>query len=350
MIAMETLTLLEQLCQCYGVSGDEGEATATARKVCNKLGDCSVTPHGSLVCKIREAKPGQPHLMLNAHIDEIGMIVTAIDDKGFLKVAKCGGVDRRLLMASPVKVHTGKEVFHGVIGSIPPHLQTGDKKNPKIEEAYIDVGFTKKQAEEMIPLGSRVSFEGPFTKLEGGLVSSKALDDRCGCVAVILAAEQMKAAGGDYGLTLMLSTQEETGGPGAKTAAFASRPTECIVVDVTFGTTPEIEEHHCGKLKAGPMIGKGAILDRKLSNRLEQAAKEKQIPYQIEVMGSHTGTDADGIVTAAEGIPCASIGIPLRYMHTPVEVISVEDVENTVKLIAAYGETAYRQAKEKKEK
>lgn len=344
---METIQMLKTLCQANGVAGGEEKALEAAEEICKGLGKCSRTVHKSLVCEVMPAQEGRPHLLLDAHIDEIGLTVTHIEDNGFLRVAQCGGVDRRLVMASPVVVHSEKGDFPGVIGSVPPHIQSGETKNPKIDEIWVDVGMDGDEAKANIELGDKLSFVGPFTEMENSLISSKAHDDRCCCVAIIKAAEQIKAYWEQHnlepiGLSVLLSSQEETGGLGAQTASFAANPTQAIVVDVTFGTTPEIADRHCGDLNKGAMIGMGATLSRRMARKLIEVGKEQDIPYQVEVMGGgHTGTNADGIVKVGAGIETCCVSIPLRYMHTPIETISVQDVDNTAKLIAAYAVSEY---------
>lgn len=339
---METIQMLKTLCQANGVAGCEDGALTAAETICKDLGPCRRTVHNSLICEVMKGKEGAAHLLLDAHIDEIGLTVTHIEDNGFLRVAQCGGVDRRLVMASPVVVHTAKGDLYGVIGSVPPHIQSGEKKNPKIDEIWIDVGMSGEEAKAQIELGDKISFVGPFTEMENNLVSSKAHDDRCCCVAIIKAAEQIKAYWEEHhlepiSLTVLLSAQEETGGLGAQTASFETDPTQAIVVDVTFGTTPEIADKHCGDLNKGAMIGMGATLSRRMARKLIEVGKEQNIPYQVEVTGGgHTGTNADGIVKVGAGIETCCVSVPLRYMHTPIETISTVDVDNTAKLIAAY--------------
>ncbi len=339
---MQTIQMLKTLCQVPGVSGGEEKALEAAEQLCEGLGRCSRTVHKSLICQVMEQEKGRPHLVLNAHIDEIGLTVTHIEEEGFLRVAQCGGVDRRLVMASPVVVHSAHGEIPGVVCSVPPQLQSGETKSPKLDEIWIDVGMSGEEVKKTIQLGDKITFVGPFTELENDLVSSKALDDRCGCVAVIRAAELIRNYWREnhlepIGLTVLLSAQEETGGLGAATASFGIRPTQTIVVDVTFGTTPEIADRHCGDLNKGPMIGLGATLSRRMARELMEAGKQEKIPYQVEAMGGgHTGTDADGIVKAADGIESVCVSIPERYMHTPIEVISVRDVDDTAALIAAY--------------
>lgn len=334
---METIKLLETLCQSYGVAGEESSAVASAAKICQDLGEITYTPHGSLICQVSKPKPGGAHIVLDGHIDEIGLIITSVESNGFLRFNRCGGSDRRLIMASPVVIHTADgEEIPGVIGSTPPHLQTGEQKNLTFDQAYIDAGLTEEQANEKNLIGCRASFVGDFHQLQGGLVTSKALDDRCGCAAVIMAAELIKKSGCNAGVTILLSSMEETGGTGAATASYTIHPTHAIAVDVTFAKSPGLEKYHLGDLKKGPMIGKGPMLDNSMFTGLVACAKKENIPYQIEVLNGHTGTNADNMALARDGVRISTVSIPQRYMHSPIEVISVEDVENTARLLAAY--------------
>lgn len=304
---MQTIEMLKSLCQANGVSGAEENALAVAEQLCEGLGACHRTVHKSLVCQVMPPQQGRPHLLLDAHIDEIGLVVTYIEEGGFLRVGQAGGVDRRLVMGSPVVVHAKSGDIPGVVGSVPPHIQSGEKKNPQIDEIWIDTGLDEKEVREQIDLGDSISFVGPFTQLLGGLVSSKAFDDRCCCVAVIQAAQLIR----DYwrenhlepmGLTVLLSSQEETGGLGALTASFAIEPTQAIAVDVTFGSTPEIADKHVPLVGKGPAVGTGSILSRKMAKAIMAAAQEEGIGYQVEVLsGRGTGTNADSIVKTRAG-------------------------------------------------
>lgn len=333
---MEFKDLVLELCGSVGVSGREEDAVQTAKKALEGLGEIEISPLGSIICNVLPKKEGRPHLMLDAHIDEIGMIVTYIDDDGFLRVGGCGGMDRRLLLSSSVFVHTKEGAIRGVVCSLPPHLQSGERKNPKVDEIAIDIGFDKKKAEEIVSLGDRVTIKSSSQILRGDLVSSKALDDRIGCASIIKAGELIKASGADIGLSLVLSTMEETGGQGAKTAAYSVNPTHALAVDVSFAYTPDAKKEKCGELFKGAMIGFSPVLALSESRKLVQIAKEKNIPYQVEVMGGRTSTNADEIAVSRGGVITSLLSIPQRYMHTPIEVVSLEDAENTARLIFEY--------------
>ena len=331
---MKTGELLLKLSSLNGVSGSEDSALEYLKLLLANYGTLEVTALGSLLCHVKPTSIDGKHILLDAHVDEIGMVVTYIAENGFLRVAECGGIDRRLLAASPVIIHTQDGNLDAVICSIPPHLQGNEEKtNPSIDEIYIDTGFSYDECKRRIKPGDRVTLRSFPSELLNGCVSGKALDNRAGCAVLIKALEML----GDIkcGLTLMFSSLEETGGQGAKTGAYSVNPTHAVVVDASYALTPDSPREKCGVLGEGPMIGFAPSLSRELSERLRVLAEEKEIPYQIEVMGGTTGTNADSIVATRGGVKTALVSVPLRYMHTPIEVVSPVDVNNVAKLIAA---------------
>ncbi len=275
--------------------------------------------------------------LLDAHADRIGLIVTAITDGGFLRVARCGGTDARVLAAQDVTVW-GKAPVYGVIISTPPHLQTPDdeSKAKDIDDILVDTGLSKEEAEKLISAGDRITVKSPVCELLNGRISCPALDDRAGCAVIIRAAEIIVQAENAPNLKLLFSAQEETGGTGAVTGSFGIDADECISVDVSFADAPDMPTKKCGKLDKGPMIGFSPVLSYEISRRLEAVAKEKEIPYQLELMSDSTGTNADHIALSRGGIKTGLVSIPLRNMHTAVEVVSINDVENCAQLIAQY--------------
>ncbi len=333
-IAMKDL--IEKLTNAVGVSGDEATAAAAAAELLRPYGRVEADALGNILCTVKKPKEGGPHLLLDAHIDQIGLIVQEIDDKGFLKVANCGGMDRRILMASEVTVH-GKRPVYGVICSQPPHLaKEGDsKKAPKLEDIAIDVGLSKEKAQELIALGDRITLSGPVREMVNGQLVSQALDDRASCAAIIRCLKLIKGKDIPCGLTVLFSTREEVGGQGARTGAFSVFPTKAIVVDVSFGYTPDSPRHKCGELGKGPMIGFAPAISRRFSNELVELAKANEIPYQVEIMEGETGTNADQIVIAQSGVETGMVSIPLKYMHTPIETVDPADIEAAARLMAA---------------
>ncbi|WP_288526939.1 M42 family metallopeptidase [uncultured Eubacterium sp.] len=328
---MNTTELLKKLTSAVGVSGMENNVSALLADMLKQYGEVTVDDMNNVVCTFGNGK----HFLLDAHLDEIGFIVKAITNDGFIKVDKCGGIDERMLLASEVSVWGKKEV-RGVISNLPPHLQkSGEKKPPKIDEIAIDVGMTKAEAEKVISLGNRVTFKRNFNQLVGTQVCSNVLDDRSGVASILLAVEKLKDV--DAKITVCFSSQEEVGTRGAKTVAYGKGVDEAIVVDVSFGYTPMCKKSDCGEIGKGVMIGVAPILDSAMSHKMQEIAKAKNIPHQIEVMGGgHTGTNADVITINQRGIKTSLLSIPEKYMHSPIEIVDTKDVEATADLICEY--------------
>lgn len=329
---MDTLELLKKLTTPVGVSGNENEQiTHTLIDLLKYYGDVTVDQMNNVYCTFGEGY----HILLDAHLDEIGMIVKAITDDGFIKVDKCGGLDKRMLMASEVSIWGKKEV-KGIVSTLPPHLQKGDKpKIPEIDEIAIDVGMSKENAQKYISLGDRVTFKRNFTPLLNNQISASCLDDRAGIASLILALDMLTDVNAK--ITLMCSSQEEVGTRGAKIGPYAKNVDEAICVDVSFGYSPLCKKEDCGNIGDGPMIGISPILDKSNTNKLIDIAKKHEIPYQLEVMGGgSTGTNADVISVSESGIKTTLVSIPQKYMHSPIEIVDIQDVEATAKLIAYY--------------
>lgn len=330
---MQTVELLKKLTSAVGVSGAEENIVDTLKELLEPYGEVTVDCLNNIFCKI--GNEGY-HILLDAHIDEIGFVVKEITNDGFVKVSNIGGIDKRMLLASEVSVW-GDSEYYGVISNLPPHLQKSEDehKAPEIDDISIDIGMTKEEAEKHIFLGDRVTFKRNFNKLLGTQISSSVLDDRSGVASIILALDELKKINAN--VTVMFSSQEEVGTRGAKIGAYDRAIDEAIVVDVSFGYSPLCKKSDCGDLGKGPMIGISPILDRDISRKLEATAKDNNIPYQLEVMGGgHTGTNADVISVSEYGIKTALISIPEKYMHSPIEVVDINDIENTSKLIVEY--------------
>ncbi|MGN0531883.1 MAG: M42 family metallopeptidase [Eubacterium sp.] len=329
---MNTIDLLKKLTCPVGVSGDESEISSVVSELLAEYGDVSVDSMNNVYCTFGEGY----HFLLDAHIDEIGMVVKGVSDDGFIKVDKCGGIDRRMLLASEVVV-LGKERLPGIVSTMPPHLQKDgeDKKAVDFDDVSIDIGLDCVAARKLVSPGDRVIFKRNFTPLMGNQVSASVLDDRCGVAAIILALGMLRDINAK--ITVMFSAQEEVGTRGAKIGPYNKNIDEAIVVDVSFGYTPFCKKSDCGELGKGPMIGFAPILDKGISKSLVSAAKKWDVPYQVEVMGGgRTGTNADVISISQHGIRTGLISIPEKYMHSPIEVVDTTDIENTATLIAQY--------------
>ncbi|MBO5796774.1 MAG: M42 family peptidase [Clostridia bacterium] len=337
---MQLNEMLQSLCLAPGVGAmtEAGDLAASLlAPYCTKV---ERDPLGSVIgwCGKDESLPT---LMLEAHIDEIGFVVTGVDDKGFLQVSAAGGVDNRVITATEVVVH-GDKPYAGVFCSVPPHLGGGDL--PAVTDRGIDVGMTAEEAKEHIPVGSFVAFRPQYAPLLGERVTATSLDDRAGVAVVLRCLELLKDKPLPCRLAVLFSVQEEMGLRGATAGAFAVNPVAAISTDVSFATAPGEKGDITAKLGGGPLIGVSPSLDMALSRRLVALAKAADIPFQYEGMGGFTGTNADKIGVSRGGVRTALLSIPLRYMHTPVEVADLRDIENTARLMAEFvehwGETA----------
>ncbi len=329
--------LLRELCAIPGVNGVPVAAQLLAEKLAAYVSVVHTDRLGSVWGVLSAACENAPTLLLEAHVDEIGFIVTDVTADGFLRVSSCGGIDERTLAATPVVVLCEPPIS-GVFCSTPPHLSGDSDVLLKTEERGIDVGLTAEEAKARIPVGTRVMFVPRFDRLLGDRVCSKALDDRAGCAAILRALELLQNKSLPWNVAVLFCTQEELGTRSAGTAAFGIQPEAAIVVDVSFAHTPDADRAECGMLGDGVMLGISPILDYGMTEQLRALAEERGIPFQYEVMGGTTGTDADKITVAREGIPSALLSIPLRYMHTPAEVASLKDIEAVAALIAAFAE------------
>ncbi len=330
------MELLKQLSQASGPSGSEQAASNLIVEMLeNYTNAISVDATGNVFAVIQEPKEGQKHLLFQAHMDEVGLVVTSIEENGFLHVANCGGLDVRILPAMEVMIH-GKEELPGVISSVPPHLQDFAKTGAKIEDVFVDTGLSKEEVEKKVSLGDSITFVAPPALLHGSRMTGKAMDNRAGVASVLLSLEQLREKKLSCGLSVLFAVQEEVGCRGAGLGVYDQGIDEAVCVDVSFGASCDLSSPRYGELGKGPMIGFSPILDHDMSNALIRLAVQHDIPYQPEVMGGKTSTDADAVAAVQKGIRTALCSVPLRYMHTPVEVVDTEDVKYTSQLLAAY--------------
>lgn len=334
---MDIKNILGQLVSAAGVSGAEGEAAQKVAELSSAYGEVTIDEGSHNVFVKRNGYDDSlPTVLLDAHIDEIGMIVTYITDDGFLKVSGCGGLDNRVLLAQQVTV-CGKEKIQGFVTSTPPHLEKDSSKVPDMGDVYIDIGFSSRdEAQQYVSLGDRVLIENELQELMNGRVTAKAIDDRAGCAVVLKVLELLGNEKLRCNVTAAFTSQEEVGERGAKTAAFDVEPDMAVEIDVSFAKTHSESEEDCGIMGRGPMIGIAPSLSRKMSDDLIETAKDKGIPYQIEVMNGRTGTNADAIGVTKGGVAAVTVSVPEKHMHTPVEIVDIADIENTAKLIAEY--------------
>jgi endoglucanase len=327
--------ILAALCRVEGVSGAEDAAAEAASIFLEQSSAVQTDRLGNVLGFRTGGQTGGPRILLDAHLDQIGLIVTAVTEEGFLRVGACGHMDARVLAAQEVIVH-GSQPLLGVISSVPPHLAKGDESAcPDIRDLCVDIGFSGERAAALVPLGSRVTLLTDPMRLAARRFTGAALDNRAGVAAILRCLEFLDGEA-TCPLTVLFSAQEETGGSGAAAAGFSMAPDEAIAVDVSFGQAPGLAPEEAAPLGCGTLIGWSPVLSRDLSLRLEELAQTERIPFRREVMGGRTGTNADRLQVAGTGIPCGLLSIPLRNMHTGIEVLDLADSEATAKLLAAY--------------
>jgi putative aminopeptidase FrvX len=289
-------------------------------------------------------KGGSPRVMLAGHADEIALVVSYIDDNGFLYVRRMGGVDPVVSKAQRVNIHTASGPVLGVIGNVAPHLtkSDGDKKYPKIDELFIDIGVgSKKEAEKVVRIGNPVTIVDEFALLRGDLAVARAFDNRIGTFAV---AETLRLLSEDgKGLKAEVcavsNIMEEIGLLGARQIAYTLKPDVAVVVDVTHATDyPTVSKtlHGDVRVGSGPTLTHGGANHIEVVRRLEKVAKDLEIPIQHEAQSGTSGTDTDAIFWTRGGIPSALISLPNRYMHSPVEVVSLKDLKHIPEWMAGF--------------
>jgi putative aminopeptidase FrvX len=288
---------------------------------------------------------GGPRVMLAGHIDEIGVMITHIDDDGFLYFEGIGGWDPQVLVGQRIRLLAKHGPVVGVVGKKPIHLMKPDEreKASKITDLWIDIGAAKKDgvAARGVRVGDPGVIEAPVIELGDGLIASRAVDNRIGAFVVLEALRQLAAERPAAAVAAVATAQEEIGysGGGARTSAYDIEPAVALVVDVTFATdAPGVEKKEVGerKLGSGPVLARGSAAHPLVFERLVDAAEAEQIPYSVIAAPRYTSTDADAIYLSRQGVATGLLSVPNRYMHSPNEIVSVHDLEMTARLIAAF--------------
>ena len=336
-MSLELKNVIFDLSSADGVSGEESCAAQYALKYLKNYTDDCFIKNGNVIGNFGNRKNGTPHILIDAHIDQVGLIVTNIYESGFIGFSNVGGIDRRLLPAQQVCIH-GKKKLAGVVCSTPPHLSGSDNKINKIEDFYIDTGMSFEAVSNIVEPGDRITFASMPKELLNDRITGPALDDRSGVASILYALELLKDRELNCGLSVLFSSQEELGLRGATIGSYLLEPDISVSVDVSFGYTSDAPEHKCGKMGEGPMIGIAPTLDQEISSELIQTAAENNIAYQLEVMGEETSTNADAIGMMRGGLKTGLVSIPIRYMHTPIETVVLADIENVGCLLAKYVE------------
>ena len=339
---MNMIDEIKILSSLSGVSGFEHSVSEYLTEKFQIYCDDVKTDSLGNVTALKKSKTGSGKVMLEAHIDEIGMIVKSIDENGFLLIAPIGGIDPRILYGNTVKVHGTKD-FTGVIGAKPPHVMTSSDYTDIVEfdKLYVDVGMNAEEAKENVPVGTVITFDNFTTELKNGYLASKSLDDRASVVVLLDVLEQLKDTELGFDLYICACVQEEVGLRGSLVAAHSVNPDMAIAIDVTHATTPD-ESKNTFKCGCGPVVCKGPNIHKTMCKKFVECLDKASIPYEIEVEGGNTGTDAWSIQTAREGIPTILLSVPLKYMHTPIETLNIEDCKNVSKSITEFLKTFKR--------
>lgn len=340
------ISFLERLLDAPGPSGFEVRAARVWRQEAESFAsDVHVDVSGNSFASVNA--DGSPSVMLAGHIDEIGLQVTHIDEEGFLYVDEIGGWDPQVLVGQRVTILGRDGDVPGVIGKKAIHLIQPDERSKasKTRQLWVDVGAKDRDA--VVELGLRVGdpmvIAQGMVRLSGDLIASRAIDDRVGAFVVLEAIRLLAEDAGSLqaSATAVATVQEEIGyqGGGARPSAYALDPDVALVVDVTFSTdVPDIDKKELGEhsLGGGPVLSRGSAAHNAVFEMLASVAEEEGIPYTIQASPKATRTDADGIHLTRSGVPTGLISVPNRYMHSPNEVVSTEDLFNTARLIAAF--------------
>ena len=328
---MNLVQTLSDLCQVPAVTGFErAGAEAVVSLLAPLVDEVRIDKVGSVIGLRRCGRENARTVLLDAHLDQIGFVVTEVLDGGFLRFAPVGGIDPRMLLGGEVDILTD-EPLYGVISCTPPHLlKPGEEdKAVPIHEMLIDTGLL--DAKSRVKVGTPIVFRQKMLQLSGDSITGKCLDDRAGVVSILYALEKLKTVDLAVDLAVLISVQEETSSLGAIAGGYALRPDYAIAVDVTHAKSPDAPDEF--EYGGGVAIGLGPNLNTALSKALIRTAKAEGMDYQLEVMEGFTGTNAWDLQIAGTGAATALLSIPLRYMHTPIETIKLSDLESVGDLI-----------------
>ncbi len=335
---MDKYEFLELLTNGHGVSGFEYTLSKAVIDAFTPLCDSvKIDKMGNVIAHKKGSGDGAVKIMMAAHLDEIGFMVKYIEDNGFIRFTTIGGIDPRTTIGQEVWVH-GVETILGVVGSKPPHLQDAKEQEEtiKLEDMIIDTGYSKEKLLELVSIGDTITVKRDTVKLLNTKAAGKAMDDRAGVAALLETLKMLQGMNHYPDVYMVATVQEEVSMTGAFTSTYHIQPDIGIAVDVGFGTTPELEKADTIELGKGPGITIGGNVHPTLVKRLFETGKVHGIPCQKDVAPGPTGTDARAMQITKEGIPALVVSIPLRYMHTSVELLDLEDIHHTARLLAQF--------------
>lgn len=335
---IDLLPFLKSLITAPGLSGHEAPIRNILAAAWEPLTDeLSTSRLGSLHGLKRGSSPGpNPGILLAAHMDAIGLMVTGVT-AGFLRVTEIGGLDARVLPGQLVTVH-GRQDLPGVIVQPPAHLLPPSAREGPVDLEYllVDTGRLPEEVHRLVRPGDLISFAQAPLELRGEVLAGHSLDNRASVAALTVCLERLQGRAHAWDVWAVATSQEEETLGGAQTSAFQLRPQIAVAVDVTWARGPGTPDHKAFPLGKGPTLGWGPNIHPGLYRRFKELADQLEMPHAVEVMPRHSGTDAISMQVTAEGIPTMVVSIPLRYMHTPVEVVSIKDIQRTGYLLAEF--------------
>ncbi len=335
---MELVPLLKRLSEANGVSGYEHEVRQIVQEEFGRLADQVRTDALGNVIALKRGTGPDPRaaILIATHMDEIGLIVSDLEE-GFIHFQQVGGYDDRVLLGQEVLVH-GRRSLAGIIGARPPHVLSQKERGQPVpyDKLRIDVGLSLEDLPKAVRVGDLVTMKRALIELQGGLVAGKALDDRVSVAAAVVCLEELARMHHLWDVYAVATVQEEVGVKGAITSTFDLQPDVGVAMDVTWAKQPGTSDEYTYELGKGPTIGCGPNFHPKLQDALVETAEKMEMSYHLEPAARPGGTDAYAIQVSREGIPAELISIPLRNMHTPVETVSIKDVERAGRLLAAF--------------
>lgn len=336
---MDTAQLLRDLTQASGVSGYEDEVREIVRHAFEPYVDSVRSDAlGNLIAYKGGAQGDKPRraIMLSAHMDEIGLMVSGFEGS-YLRFVRVGGVDYRTIVGQEVLVH-GARPLPGIVASHPPHVTPAEERSKAIpvEQMFIDVGLSAERLQELVKVGDLITLRRDMIELQEGYAAGKAFDDRAGVVALVRCVELLHSMRPEWDVYAVASTQEEVGLRGATVSVYGVAPDIAVAVDVGFGMQQGLSEAEAISMDGGPALAKGPTFHPVMFEGLKRVAEANEIPCQIEVLASGGGTDAWALQVSREGVPTALLSLPLRYMHTTVETVCLRDIDRTGRLLALF--------------
>lgn len=325
---------LYALCEQMSVSGFEYLAEEKIKELCGGIFDeVKKTPLGSYVLLKKCGKENAKKMLIDAHFDTVGMMVTDIKQGGFLSVVNVGGLDTRVLPATEVTVY-GKQEIYGLITSTPPHLRKlGADSIPKMEEIFVDTGYSKEELEKIVTIGDPIGYRFVFTEMENDFITTSSLDDKACVCAVIEAMGEVLSSDLCYDIYVTISSQEETGKNGSARAAVEIEPDIAIITDVNFASGDGTPDYECIKCGEGASVDVSSLTDKTLTRNIIKLLKDKGVKHQIICEPGKTYTNNEGILISGKGVRTSVLSVPLKNMHTPCETVNLKDIASLKEII-----------------